>query len=92
MGLVKFIYGEIKIKNFDFDVNNLKLVVEFNIINWSVDKKNRAVKINIVLGDRYKYGLVLDFSIRDNFILRLLNDKIYVFFGFIKVNKKEELF
>lgn len=92
MGLVKFIYGEIKIKNFDFDVNNLKLVVEFNIINWSVDKKNRVVKINIVLGDRYKYGLVLDFSIRDNFILRLLNDKIYVLFGFIKVNKKEELF
>lgn len=45
-----------------------------------------------MLGDRYKYGLVLDFSIRDNFILRLLNDKIYVLFGFIKVNKKEELF
>lgn len=92
MGLVKFIYGEIKIKNFDFDLSNLKLINEFNIINWSVDKKNRVVKINIVLGDRYKYGLVLDFSIRDNFILRLLNDKIYVLFGFIKVNKKEELF
>nr|WP_307926713.1 hypothetical protein [Mycoplasmopsis bovis] len=43
-------------------------------------------------GDRHKHGLVLDFSIRDNSILRLINDKYYAPLGFIKANKKEELF
>nr|WP_318026903.1 hypothetical protein [Mycoplasmopsis bovis] len=91
-GLLKPIHGEIKVKNFDYDPNNPKSVQEFNITHWSVDKKNRFAKINIVPGDRHKHGLVLDFSIRDNSILRLINDKYYAPLGFIKANKKEELF
>lgn len=63
-----------------------------DISKWSVDMKNRKGNINVVPGDRHKHAMVLDFNIRDNSILRLLNDKKYAPFGFINSNKKEKLF
>ncbi|SMC17893.1 ABC transporter ATP-binding protein [Mycoplasmopsis agassizii] len=39
--------------------------------------------ISYIPGDRHKYGLVLDFNIRDNAILRRLKDKKVSHFGFI---------
>lgn len=66
--------------------------VQKDITKWSVDNKNRKGKINIVPGDRHKHGLVLDFTIRDNSILRSLNKKAYAPYGFINNQKKNQLF
>ncbi|WP_406617077.1 ABC transporter ATP-binding protein [Mycoplasmopsis adleri] len=63
-----------------------------DITKWSINKKNMAAGINVVPGDRHKHGLVLDFTIRDNSIIRLLNDKKYAPHGWINSKAKEELF
>ncbi|WP_338822874.1 ABC transporter ATP-binding protein [Mycoplasmopsis felifaucium] len=84
-GMLKPNHGSI----LSYDPDKDELV---DITKWSVDKKNRKAKINVVPGDRHKHGLVLDFTIRDNSILRLLNDKKYAPFGWINSKAKEALF
>ncbi|MDZ7293580.1 ABC transporter ATP-binding protein [Mycoplasmopsis pulmonis] len=54
-----------------------------DITKYSVAKK-RDLGISYVPGDRHKYGLVLDYSIEENSIIRRLKDKSISKLGFIK--------
>ncbi|RMA77407.1 simple sugar transport system ATP-binding protein [Metamycoplasma subdolum] len=63
-----------------------------DITGWSVADKNKKAKINVVPGDRHKHGLILDFNIQDNSIIRLLNYKQYAPFGIINNKEKRRLF
>ncbi len=58
-----------------------------DITKFSVKKKN-AEFISIIPADRHKHGLVLDYSINENAILRRLEDK-YMVNKFTKVIKKK---
>ncbi|MDK2819615.1 MAG: ATP-binding cassette domain-containing protein, partial [Mycoplasmataceae bacterium] len=61
-----------------------------DITNFSSKNKNKN-HISIVPGDRHKHGLVLDFDINDNAIIRSLNDKKFIKFSVIN-NREKKLF
>lgn len=65
IGMNKPSSGEIIINN----RNGLKDITKFN-----VKKKNKEF-ISIIPADRHKHGLVLDFNINDNSIIRQIDDK-----------------
>ncbi|WGI36875.1 ABC transporter ATP-binding protein [Mesomycoplasma lagogenitalium] len=61
-----------------------------NITKFSVMKKSKE-KISYIPGDRHKHGLILDFSIGENSIIRRLYDKEFNKFGILS-NKKTKNF
>ncbi len=61
-----------------------------DITNFSSGKKNKSL-ISVVPGDRHKHGLVLDFDINDNSIIRNLWNKKFVN-NFIINNKAKKEF
>ncbi len=61
-----------------------------DITNLSSKEKNKNF-ISVVPGDRHKHGLVLDFDINDNSIIRNLGDKKFAK-NFIINNKAKKLF
>ncbi len=61
-----------------------------DITNFSSKKKNDSF-ISVVPGDRHKHGLVLDFDINDNSIIRSLSTKKFSNFSIIN-NKEKNLF
>lgn len=93
VGIHKPTYGEILINN----RNGLK-----NITKFSTKKKNKEF-ISVIPADRHKHGLVLDFNINDNSIIRKIDDKEtyqtknsilskmnQYFFNFINTKRKNE--
>lgn len=73
-----------------------------DITKWSVKHKNQAF-MSVIPADRHKHGLVLDFSINDNAIIRKIDDQqtyqfknkfvnnINKFFKFINTKQKNNL-
>ncbi len=84
-----------KSKNYNIEYNQLELINNRNfymtdITNFSSKNKNKS-KISVIPGDRHKHGLVLDFDINDNAILRSLYDKKFSKFSIIN-NKQKNIF
>lgn len=59
------------------------------INNLSIAKKTK-LKISYIPSDRQKYGLVLDFDINENAILRRLSDKEFNKFAFIRTKNRDK--
>ena len=56
-----------------------------DITNYSVNKRNK-VGIAHIPEDRHKHGLILDFTLESNLVLKRFNEKQFQKFGFIKNN------
>ncbi|MGZ9413439.1 ABC transporter ATP-binding protein [Mycoplasma sp. Z386] len=61
-------------------------ILEKDITHMSVSKKKEE-GISYIPGDRHKYGLVLDFTIGDNSIIRRLKDKLFKNLGILSTKK-----
>lgn len=81
-GISKPKSGKILLKDRLSSVNQMK-----DITNFSSSKKNKS-HISVIPGDRHKHGLVLDFNINDNSIIRRLYEKRFNKFSII--NNKEK--
>ncbi|ADE19506.1 ABC transporter ATP-binding protein [Mycoplasma crocodyli] len=62
---------------------------KLNITNYSVQNKTK-LGLSYIPGDRHKYGLVLDYTINENAILRRLTDPLFNKLSYIKVGKRNE--
>lgn len=82
-GIKKPTSGNIYLNNSDLGL--------IDITKFSVKKKNTH-GISIIPEDRHKHGLVLDYSINDNAIIRRLEDQQFVnkINNFIKIKAKED--
>ncbi|WP_391591568.1 ABC transporter, ATP-binding protein (cluster 11, riboflavin/purine nucleoside) [[Mycoplasma] cavipharyngis] len=83
-GLLKSKHG--KISFYDPETKTLKDVSKKSI------QKRRIAGLSYIPSDRHKYGLVLDFSILDNTIIRRLADKFLVKYKIINKRKLQTLY
>lgn len=82
-GMVKPANGEIKLNLKDKDGN----FVSYNITKTNVYKRSK-MKMSYIPADRHHHGLILDYSVADNAILRRLWDKEFQFLSIIKNKNK----
>ncbi len=87
--LEKIITGTQKVERGKLILNNRNGIKD--ITKYNVRQKNKQF-ISIIPADRHKHGLVLDYTINDNAILRRLEDRNIVnkFLGIIKRKKQQE--
>ena len=75
--LAHSIAGLEKIKSGQIILNGI------NITNYSINKRNKA-GIAHIPEDRHKYGLILDFPLESNMVLKKFNESQFQKYGFIK--------
>lgn len=62
-----------KIIKYDYNENNE--LIKTHYLSKNSANKMKKIKLSYIPGDRHKYGLVLDFNMMDNSIIRRLSDK-----------------
>ena len=76
-----------------YAISGLEHIKSGQVILNKVDITNKSIKFRNNLGiayipeDRHKHGLILDFSLENNIILKRFNEKRFQKFGFIKKNE-----